>query len=204
MMMEYLVNYNLSSEEQDIIIKASQYFYHMIENTIDPDFWLDRFWLKDHLHQLQKRSVFALNNHQDMDPLVIFLSIWLHDIGHYPVDEIDHAVKWEIIARKFLEESWVAPDIIQKVTHCVRTHRNRDITPETLEAKMIACIDSASHFTDPLMYMSILSVGKYEYLEGKIERDYRDVQWFPKIRDKITPFYDVFKKLIIEHKKFTL
>jgi hypothetical protein len=41
---------------------------------------------------------------------------------------------------------------------------------------MIACIDSASHFTDPLMYMSILSVGKYEYLEGKLERDYRDVQ----------------------------
>jgi hypothetical protein len=54
-----------------------------------------------------------------------------------------------------------------------------------------------------LMYMSILSVGKYEYLEGKLERDYRDVQWFPQIRDKIIPFYEAAKLLINEHKKFT-
>jgi hypothetical protein len=36
--MEYLSNYNLSVDEQEIIKKASQQFYYIIEHTIDPDF----------------------------------------------------------------------------------------------------------------------------------------------------------------------
>ena len=200
--MKYLLNYNLSSEEQLLIERVRQKFYSMIELNPDPDFWFDRFGLKPHLEQLQKRSVFALDNYKELSPLVLFLSIRLHDIGHYPVDDLDHAVKWENIARKILGEEWVDPDIIERVAHCVRAHRYNDILPQTLEAKMMACIDSASHFTDPVMYASILGAGKYEYIEGKIERDYRDIQLFPKIYDKASPFYTIFKMLILEHKKF--
>lgn len=201
--MEYLTRYTLSSLELDIIKKARQYFLAMIENNPDEEFWVDRFGLRDHLEQLQKWAAFALDNHDGMDPFIVFLSIWFHDIGHYPVNEEDHAIKWAFLTQKILEDEWIDPDIIQKVVHCVRSHRNRDVFPETLEAQMIACIDSASHFTDPLMYMSILSVGKFDYLEGKIERDYRDIQWFPKILNKITPFYEAYKKLIAEHRQFT-
>lgn len=197
-MMEYLKNYSLSEQEQLLIYKASQKFNQMVS-----EYKQDIFGLLDHLEQLQKWAKFSLDVYGDMDPLVLFLSIRLHDIGHYPVTDVDHAVKWEIITKKFLAEEWTHEWIIEKVAHCVRSHRNRDVTPETLEAQMMACIDSASHLTDPLMYMSILKSGRFEYLDGKIDRDYRDVQSFLKIHEKVEPFYSLWKQLIQEHKKFT-
>jgi hypothetical protein len=54
-----------------------------------------------------------------------------------------------------------------------------------------------------LMYMSILKSGRFDYLDGKIERDYRDVHMFPKILDKADPFYSGWKQIIEEYKKFT-
>ena len=41
--MEYLARYNLSPEKQDVIKKARQYFYAMIENNPDDIFGIDRF-----------------------------------------------------------------------------------------------------------------------------------------------------------------
>ncbi len=198
--MEYLKDYWFTEQEMAIVSKASQKFHKMIEdNKLDP------YSLAGHIEELQKWGQFALKHHPDMDPFVLFLAIFLHDAGHYPIIQQDHAITWEIIARQFLEQEGVAQELIDKVAHCVRSHRCRDVLPQTEEAKMMTTIDSATHFTDPLFYLNVLVhpafpksniLELYDHLEAKMDRDYRDVQLYPEIQQKIEPLYTAWKELL--------
>ena len=97
--MEYLKDYGLSPAEQEIIIKASKKFYAMVDG-----YGKDPYSLLGHLVQLQKRANISLHIYKELDPLVLFLSLRLHDVGLYPINDQDHAIIGEAIARKWLEE----------------------------------------------------------------------------------------------------
>ncbi|MDO8558877.1 MAG: hypothetical protein Q7R84_00950 [bacterium] len=55
--------------------------------------------------------------------------------------------------------------------------------------------DSASHFTDGC-YMDMAMNGIKKLALEKLDRDYRDVGIFPKLKKEITPIYNVWKNLI--------
>ena len=185
-----------------IVDKARQLFY----DTIKP--FQDVYGLVNHLPEMEKWARFMIKKHDEADAEVILLSVWLHDIGHYPVQEnVDHAVTGEKIARAFLEKEGYDSEKILKVLHCVRAHRCRDVMPNIIEAKIIACIDSASHMTDSI-YFDIARNHKsgqtsYNALE-KIERDYRDISVFPEIRDEMQELYDAWKKLLVAYNKINI
>lgn len=128
---------------------------------------------------------------------MILLSVWLHDIGHYPIPTDDHAIISEQIARDFFEKEKVDKELADKVLHCVRSHRNRDVKPATFDAKLFAMIDSVSHFTY-IPYFEMLQRGRSKDAMEKLERDYRDIIPFPEIKEEITPLYKAFKNLLIE------
>ncbi|MDD5145119.1 MAG: hypothetical protein PHW72_03275, partial [Candidatus Pacebacteria bacterium] len=97
--------------------------------------------------------------------------------------------------RKFLKTLRLDTEKIEKIAHCVRAHRCKDVQPKTIEAKILATADSASHFTDGC-YMEMAMGGiKGQALE-KIDRDYRDVGIFPKLKKEITPLYNAWKNLL--------
>jgi len=124
------------------------------------------------------------------------LSVWLHDIGQlFKPKEADHAIKSEKEARRFLSEVGLAPEKIERVAHCVRAHRNKDVSPETLEAKILAAADSASHMTD-ICYIDMVQSGEKESVLAKLDRDYRDVAFFPELKKEVTPLYRAWKELL--------
>ena len=96
---------------------------------------------------------------------------------------------------------------IEKVLHCVRSHRCRDVMPETLEAKIMAFIDSASHMTDS-MYFGMAKDDKNMKQQfrvySKMERDLRDLSTFPEAKEKLLGLYDAWQKLIKEYEKIDL
>jgi uncharacterized protein len=66
----------------------------------------------------------------------------LHDIGRNHQDEsngeICHAEKGAMLARKLLEEYNVNHEKIEKIVHCIESHRFRgNITPQSIEAKVL-------------------------------------------------------------------
>jgi hypothetical protein len=132
----------------------------------------------------------------------------MHDLGHYPLPaEIDHAILSEKLAQKFLKKEKYLDKKTKQVLHCVRAHRCKDVLPKTLEARIVACADSASHMTDS-MYMDMARDDKALKqpfrVYDKMERDYRDKAAFPEVGKMLDPLYRAWKKLISEYEKIDL
>jgi uncharacterized protein len=73
---------------------------------------------------------------------VLRLAAVLHDIGRAEEDashgRVCHAAAGAVLARALLERHGVPPERIDRVAHCIETHRYRkDAVPETLEAKVL-------------------------------------------------------------------
>ena len=137
-----------------------------------------------------------LKIYPDADKEVVLLGVWLHDIGILVNGlDTDHAVTGEVETKRFLKEIGANNNLIEKVSHCVRAHRNRDISPRTLEAKIVAVSDSASHMLEPV-YVDIACRGELEEGVSKLERDYRDIKLLPEVQTQMQPLYLAWKHLL--------
>ncbi|HLN18547.1 MAG TPA: HD domain-containing protein [Patescibacteria group bacterium] len=185
-----------------IIEKAKEEFLKMVD-----DFGSDPYHLLPHVPEAQKWSRHMLEKYPEADKEVVLLAVWLHDFGHYPLPtEIDHAVRGKERAKGFLEKENYPKDKMEKVLHCVRSHRCKDVMPETLEAKIMAFCDSASHMTDT-MYLEMVRTdedAKFPKTYAKIERDFRDLAIFPEDQKKLVGLYDAWKVLLGEYEKINL
>lgn len=187
----------------EIVEKAKKEFYHMVD-----DFGSDPYHLLSHVPKVEKLAEYMLKKYTEADAEVVLLSAWLHDLGHYPVPaEIDHAIRGEERSRVFLEKEHYPEDKMNKVLHCIRAHRCRDIMPDSLEAKIVACIDSASHMLD-FVYLDMAQGDKENKREFsaylKMERDYRDLGSFPEIQNEFEGIYEAWKELIKAYEKIDL
>jgi HD superfamily phosphohydrolase len=179
----------------------------LFKKTID-DFDSDPYRLLDHVLEVEKWAKYMLKKYPEADKSVVMLSVWLHDIGHYPLTtKVDHAVRGEQRAKKFLEQESVSEELKQKVLHCVRAHRCKDVLPKTLEAKIIAFVDSASHLTDDL-YFDIArkdKVAKRPFgVYSKIDRDLRDLSLFPEIKKDLFELKESWVKLLKAYEKIDI
>jgi predicted O-methyltransferase YrrM len=82
----------------------------------------------------------------------------------------------------------------------VRAHRCRDVQPETLEAKLVAFSDSASHLVDSV-YIDMIKKGNGEQVLSKLERDYRDLALIDGMQKEYQPLYEARKQLLTEMQK---
>lgn len=186
-----------------IIEKAKAKFFQMVE-----EFGSDPYCLVLHVSEVEKWARRMFKKYPEANKETILLSVWLHDLGHYPIPtEIDHAIRSEERAKEFLEKEGYPKNKIEKVLHCVRAHRCRDIMPNSLEAKIIACIDSASHITESI-YFSMAKDDKENNREfrayAKMERDYKNLSVFPEIQSELRELYKSWRKLIKIYEKIDL
>ncbi|MDD5626534.1 MAG: HD domain-containing protein [Patescibacteria group bacterium] len=171
-------------------------------------FGSDPYRLLPHVPEVERWARYVLEKYPEADEEIVFLSVWLHDLGHYPIPtKIDHAIRSEERSKSFLEKQNYPKDKTDKVLHCVRSHRCRDVMPNSLEAKIIACIDSASHMTEP-MYLDMARDDKKSKREfrayAKMDRDYRDLGIFPEIQSELKDLYESWKDLIKVYEKIDL
>jgi len=79
---------------------------------------------------------------ENADLFVLSLTTLLHDIGRKEEfiknGKICHAIFGKELAKEILEKYNINNEIIQKVLHCIETHRFRkNLIPETKEAKIL-------------------------------------------------------------------
>ncbi len=186
----------------NLVAKTKAHFIKIFSQDKDPLY----LYLPTHVAEVEKWAKKILKDYPKADAEVALAAVWLHDIGHIEPGkkrsekeksyyQEDHAVKSEAEARRFLKQLGVSPTKIDLIAHCVRAHRCKDIQPKSLEAKVLAAADSASHFTD-INYIIHIQDGFRDYASGKIERDYRDVNLLPGLKNQLTPLYRAWKKLL--------
>lgn len=157
----------------------------------------------DHFYFVETAAMKFCDFHPEADREIIKVAIWLHDIGHFVLEYTgdynqaeDHAVVSEEMGRKFLEGKNVDSEKINKILHCVRAHRNRDVAPESIEAKIVAAADSASHLIGDGVYTFVLRrYGKESAME-KLERDFRDMNIIPEATKELHELYENWKNLL--------
>ena len=176
-----------------IIEKAKKRFQQMID-----DFGKDPYCLYSHVPETERWAKYMLKKYPKADKEIVLLAVWLHDVGHYPIpSKIDHAVRSEKRAKQFLKKENYDEKKMEKVLHCIRAHRCRDVMPETFEAKLIAFIDSASHMTDKETYVDMVRAYKnVTVVLEKLERDFRDMGHFPEQKKKFKYLYESWKQLL--------
>lgn len=185
-----------------IVKKAKAKFLEMVS-----DFGTDPYHLLSHVPEAEKWAKLMLKQYPQANEEVVLLSVWLHDIGHYPLPtEIDHAVRGEQRAKEFLEHEKYDSEKMNEVLNCVRAHRCRDVMPKSLEAKIMAFVDSASHMTDT-MYLDMVRTdeeGRFPRTYAKMERDMRDLSAFPEVQEKMAGLYGAWQNLLKEYEKIDL
>ena len=182
----------------DILKKTERFFFDTLNKN-----WSDPFGLAKHVPLVIKWIKLCLEKYPKADKNVCLLWWWLHDIWHHPdyTHKVDHAIRWEDIARNFLQDNWVDKKTIQQVCHCVRAHRCKDMLPDTIEAKIIAFSDSASHMTD-IMYLTMIENWLSDMVLEKLDRDYRDLNLLSEMKPQLENIYHSWKSLINDYKTF--
>ncbi len=181
----------------DLYQKSKEAFLDRVKK-----FGQDPYALLHHVPEMEKWARFMLNKHPSLDKDVVLSSVWLHDIGHYPIPtDIDHAVRSEEISRELLKSWNYDKEKITQILHCIRAHRCKDVIPESDEAKVIAVIDSASHMSD-MVYLKMMKEGEFSALE-KIERDFRDISRFSEfnLQNDLQEIYEAWRVLLKRYEK---
>ena len=81
------------------------------------------------------------------DMEIVELAALLHDIGSIVHGRVDHHITGAEIAEEKLKEVGYPQDRIDKVKHCILTHRgSKSIKRETVEAQILADADAMSAF----------------------------------------------------------
>ncbi len=160
------------------------------------------FDLTEHLQGVEKWARWMLKRYSQASEVVVLTAVFWHDVGQYTGENKDHAVNSAVAVKKYLESEDLSEEEKENIVHCVRAHRNNDVQPETLEAKILAWSDSASHFTSNVYWLMTESdlfnqdkTDDYQAL-GKIERDWRDLDLFPEERKEFEEICGAWKNLI--------
>jgi HD superfamily phosphodiesterase len=177
-----------------MIEKIKDHYLYTLQNNNKSD-WLTYEKFVNHVPTVEWWAMRILETNKEADEEIIFSAVWLHDIGHLICEHEDHAVDSEIEARRFLQEIGAPEDKIKAICHAVRSHRCKDVFPETIEAKILAAADSASHFTSKAYFDVGAKFGKEAAL-GKLNRDYRDIGIFPELRGELEQFYVSWEEII--------
>jgi 23S rRNA maturation-related 3'-5' exoribonuclease YhaM len=184
----------------NIIDKSRSYFLEHIKN-----YGKDPYGLLSHVYQADMWADRILLKEKDANIEAIKIAVWLHDIGHYPINELkDHAVTSYENSISFLRRNNCDERTMNTALSCIRSHRAKDIMPVSLEDKLFIVIDSVSHMTDSVylnMSMQDKSNGVKLRVFQKMERDKRDILTYPQIWKKISKLYNAWSVLLTEYDK---
>ncbi|XOB42498.1 MAG: HD domain-containing protein [Candidatus Nealsonbacteria bacterium] len=151
---------------------------------------------------------------EKIDLEVVEIAAYLHDIarfrepGKFGLSEDHHIVGVEM-AEKLMKEHGYKESFIEKVKHCILTHRGKKgPRPETIEARIVATADAMVHF-DGFLYAFKLFVENHkifedilEKVEQKMMRSWQKIT-IPQARDIIRDKYEAAMLLIKSMRSYT-
>lgn len=157
------------------------------------------------------KNALLLAEKVDANKEVVEMAAYLHDIGRSITKnnlkkferENEHHIIGEKDSREFLKKWRYDKEFIEKVTHCVLTHRGRKgPEPKTIEAKIIACADAMAHFDTFLdLFETFLRTSKsfeeaLTHIKEKMQRDWNKKLTLPEAKEIVKDKYEAIILLI--------
>jgi uncharacterized protein len=120
----------------------------------------------DHIQRVWRTAVQIAAEEKDVNLDVLKPAILLHDIARIKEDtdksgKIDHALLGAEIAEEILKQMQYPEETIQKVKHCIETHRFRsEREPVSIEAKIL-------YDADKVDAMGAIGVARFYMIAGR-------------------------------------
>lgn len=145
-----------------------------------------------------------LAKEREADMELVEISAWLHDIGRVYGDAENHHLSGCNYAEKFLLEQGYPLERIDRVKHCILSHRgSKNISRETVEAECVADADAISHFDNifslfnlALVKRKLNVVDAKTFVRDKLERSWNKLT--PKAKEIIKSKYEAAMLLLKE------
>jgi uncharacterized protein len=160
------------------------------------------------------KNALLLGKKLKADLKVVEIAAYLHDIGK-PIKREEFVINNEhhLIgakeANKILKDLDFSEEFINKVEHCVISHRGRKgPAPETLEAEIVACADAMAHFDTflDLFNYFLKTSGSFEEsvneIEKKMERNWNKKLTLPLAKEIVRKKYNAILLLIKTMKEY--
>jgi len=174
----------------------------MIEKikTIMKDKCTDKYSWQYHILPVVKYAK-LLAKKLNADEEIVEVSAWLHDVKMFDDDE-NHHTSGPIEAEKILKELNYPNEKIEKVKHCIHSHRkSKDIKKESIEAECVASADVMAHFDSiPYLFYIAFTLRKMgldegkEWVKKKLERGWDKL--IPEAKEMVKEKYeDIMKTL---------
>lgn len=163
------------------------------------------------------RNAMILAKKLKADEEVVEMAAYLHDITrsisrkglHKFEKENEHHITGAEESKKFLRALGYKEDFIEKVAHCVLSHRGRTGPGrETVEAEIVACADAMAHFDTflDLFPVFLKTCKSFEEtvieVEKKIDRDWNKKLTLPEAKEIVREKYNAIQILIKSMKEY--
>lgn len=144
----------------------------------------------------------ALAKKVGADEEIVEIATILHDLGSLKCGrerQDEHHITGSEIAEEILTSFDYPKDKIEKIKHCILSHRASQTIPrESLEAEVVASADAMSHFAyiNDLFYLAYVIHGLEtdpgtEFVLRKLEQSYRKLM--PEAKEMIDAKYNAIK-----------
>jgi len=122
---------------------------------------------------LAVKNALKLAEKRKADKEIVEVATWLHDVGSVSGDPANHHISGAKMAEKFLSNLNYPKEKIEKVKHCIFSHRaSQKIKRETKEAQIVADADALAHYDDINGLLKRLFKGNKKNVLAKLERSY--------------------------------
>lgn len=137
-----------------------------------------------------------------VNPVVVEMALWLHDIGRLLGDGKEHHIQGSFYAEEALNILGIEKDIIQKICHCIKFHRaNQNPSGDADEVKIVASADGITNIRYPslLYYFAFNRKGLsfeagLKEIQSKVDRSFKKISDFAKqeIEKEYQQWQDIF------------
>jgi hypothetical protein len=171
-------------------------------NNPNADVWIDWSYPNHVLFVANLTEEIAIANHADVELAVA--GALLHDVADAVMARKDpaHEARSLELAEELLRKSGFSEDKTKFIiTEIIKPHSCKELMPTSLEGKVMATADGASHFlTDFYPVFCWRHYGPeddYEvfkaWMRGKMEKDFTKKLFFDDIKQRVQPRYEALK-----------
>ena len=159
---------------------------------------------KEHVYRVLYNALAIAKTENDVDYDVLIGACLLHDVGRqeqFENPKLCHAMVGGEKAEKFLRENGFAENYVEKVKHCIQTHRFRQNNqPQSIEAKILFDADKldvvgAMGIARTLVYKGAVAEPLYSVLpDGRVSNGEGDTSpsFFQEYKYKLEHLYSKF------------
>lgn len=152
--------------------KAEDFVFNLFKDKLSSAYIYHNFNHTSRVVNAAKAIISSEENISEEDKEIAELATWFHDTGY--TEGIDnHEQKSVVIARKFLQQNNVSPDVINKVEELILVTQGCE-NPKNILEEIIKDAD-CSHFGDP-NYSGVSELLRAEWKET-LNKEYTDLQW---------------------------